>query len=176
MSHVPDVVVTGLGATTPLGGDVPTTWAAALERRVRRAALRQRLGRAIRPARRVRRDHQGRPAEVLTRPEIKRMDPSAQYAIIAAREAWADAGSPEVDGDRLGSVVSSGIGGICTILDAWEALSERRRPPGPAHDGAMLMPNSPTAYVSLEFGARAGRTRSSPPAPRAPRPSATAST
>ena len=46
------------------------------------------------------------------------MDPSAQYAVIAAREAWADAGSPEVDGDRLGSVVSSGIGGIRTILDA----------------------------------------------------------
>ena len=85
------------------------------------------------------------------------MDPSAQYAIIAAREAWADAGSPEVDGDRLGSVVSSGIGGIRTILDAWESLlasgDARRVLPMTV---PMLMPNSPTAYVSLEFGARAG--------------------
>ena len=85
------------------------------------------------------------------------MDPSAQYAIIAAREAWADAGSPEVDRDRLGSVVSSGIGGIRTILDAWESLlasgSARRVLPMTV---PMLMPNSPTAYVSLEFGARAG--------------------
>ena len=85
------------------------------------------------------------------------MDPSAQYAIIAAREAWADAGSPEVDDDRLGSVVSSGIGGIRTILDAWESLlasgNARRVLPMTV---PMLMPNSPTAYVSLEFGARAG--------------------
>lgn len=162
MSHVPDVVVTGLGATTPLGGDVASTWAAALngESGARRFddAWFERAGRFGIPvefAATIKVD----PGEVLTRPEQKKMDLSAQYAIIAAREAWADAGSPEVDGDRLGSVVSSGIGGIQTILDAWEKLL------GSPDGGArrvlpmtvpMLMPNSPTAYVSLEFGARAG--------------------
>ncbi|WP_426592329.1 beta-ketoacyl-[acyl-carrier-protein] synthase family protein [Cellulomonas sp. McL0617] len=162
MSHVPDVVVTGLGATTPLGGDVASTWAAALngESGARRFddAWFERAGRFGIPvefAATIKVD----PSEVLTRPEQKKMDPSAQYAIIAAREAWADAGAPEVDGDRLGSVVSSGIGGIQTILDAWEKLL------GSPDGGArrvlpmtvpMLMPNSPTAYVSLEFGARAG--------------------
>ena len=157
MSHVPDVVVTGLGATTPLGGDVPSTWAAALNGEsgartfdndwVERFALPVGFAATIKVD----------PAEVMPRPELKKMDPSAQYAVIAAREAWADAGSPEVDGDRLGSVVSSGIGGIRTILDAWEGLlasgNARRVLPMTV---PMLMPNSPTAYVSLEFGARAG--------------------
>ena len=162
MSHVPDVVVTGLGATTPLGGDVASTWAAALngESGARRFddewfERAGRFGIPVEFAATIKVD----PGEVLTRPEQKKMDLSAQYAIIAAREAWADAGAPEVDGDRLGSVVSSGIGGIQTILDAWEKLL------GSPDGGArrvlpmtvpMLMPNSPTAYVSLEFGARAG--------------------
>ena len=102
MSHVPDVVVTGLGATTPLGGDVPSTWAAALNgesgaRRFDNDWV-ERFGLPVEFAATIKVD----PAEVLTRPEMKKMDPSAQYAIIAAREAWADAGSPEVDGDRLG--------------------------------------------------------------------------
>lgn len=157
MSHVPDVVVTGLGATTPLGGDVPSTWAAALNgesgaRRFDNDWV-ERFGLPVEFAASIKVD----PSEVLARPELKKMDPSAQYAIIAAREAWADAGSPEVDGDRLGSVVSSGIGGIRTILDAWEGLlasgNARRVLPMTV---PMLMPNSPTAYVSLEFGARAG--------------------
>ncbi|GEL94695.1 beta-ketoacyl-ACP synthase II [Cellulomonas composti] len=156
MSHPTDVVVTGLGATTPLGGDVRSTWAAAL------------AGES--GARRFENDwveKHGLPVEfaamlkvkaedVLTRPELKRMDPSAQYAIIAAREAWADAGSPEVDGDRLGTVVSSGIGGIITTLDSWDTMHEKGARRVLPMTVPMLMPNSPVAYVSLEFGARAG--------------------
>jgi 3-oxoacyl-[acyl-carrier-protein] synthase II len=157
MSHVPDVVVTGLGATTPLGGDVPSTWAAALNGESGARPFDndwvERFNLPVQFAATIKVD----PAEVMARPEMKKMDPSAQYAVIAAREAWADAGSPEVDGDRLGSVVSSGIGGIRTILDAWESLlasgNARRVLPMTV---PMLMPNSPTAYVSLEFGARAG--------------------
>src|SRR3954451_25111349 len=147
MSHVPDVVVTGLGATTPLGGDVASTWAAALngESGARRFddAWFERAGAFGIPvefAATIKVD----PGEVLTRPEQKKMDPSAQYAIIAAREAWADAGSPEVDGDRLGSVVSSGLGGL--LGHRWHPddprrLGEaphqpgRRCAPRPAHDG-----------------------------------------
>ena len=40
------------------------------------------------------------------------MDPSAQYAMVASREAWADAGSPEVDPDRLGVAIGTGMGGV----------------------------------------------------------------
>jgi 3-oxoacyl-[acyl-carrier-protein] synthase II len=156
MSHPIDVVVTGLGATTPLGGDVPTTWAAALagesgaryfdKEWVEKFELPVTFAATIKV----------KPDEVLTRPEIKRMDPSAQYAIIAAREAWSDAGAPEVDGERLGAVVTSGIGGIWTTLEAWDTLLEKGARRVLPMTVPMMMPNSPTAYVSLEFGARAG--------------------
>ncbi len=156
MSTVPEVVVTGLGATTPLGGDVPSTWQAALAGEsgarpfendwAERYDIPVSFGATIRVT----------PDQVLTRPELKRMDPSAQYAVIAAREAWADAGSPEVDGARLGAVVSSGIGGIWTTLDAWDTLREKGGRRVLPMTVPMLMPNSPVAYVSLELGARAG--------------------
>jgi 3-oxoacyl-[acyl-carrier-protein] synthase II len=154
-SH-PRVVVTGLGATTPLGGDVPTTWAAALEGTPGASAL---------PAEWV--EEYGlpvsfaaqlvvKPAEVLAKVEIRRLDPSAQFALIAAREAWADAGSPEVDGDRLGVVVASGIGGIWTTLDQYDVLKAKGARRVFPLTVPMLMPNGPAAAVSLELGARAG--------------------
>ena len=156
MTGTPDVVVTGLGATSPLGGDVRSTWDAALAGRsgarpfdpewVERYGLPVTFAATLPvPA-----------SEVLTVPEVKRMDPSAQYAIIATREAWADAGSPEVDPERLGAVVSSGIGGIQTTLDGWDTLREKGARRMLPMTVPMLMPNSPAAYVSLEFHARAG--------------------
>jgi len=156
MSTVPDVVVTGLGATTPLGGDAPSTWQAALAGEpgarpfdndwAERYEIAVNFGASLKvPA-----------DQVLARPELKRMDPSAQYAIIATREAWADAGAPDVDGDRLGAVVSSGIGGIWTTLDGWDTLREKGARRVLPMTVPMLMPNSPVAYVSLELGARAG--------------------
>ena len=156
MSHTTDVVVTGLGATTPLGGDVKSTWAAALAgesgARPFEEDWSERYGIPVQFAATIK----VRPEDVLERPELKRMDPSAQYAIIAAREAWSDAGTPEVDGERLGAVVSSGIGGIWTTLDGWDLLREKGARRVLPMTVPMLMPNSPVAYVSLEFGAKAG--------------------
>lgn len=150
------VVVTGLGATTPLGGDVQSTWSAALagmsgvrpltEDWVERNELPVTFAAQVAVT----------PDQVLTRPETKRMDPSGQYAMVAAREAWADAGSPEVDPQRLGTVVATGIGGVWTLLNSWDTLRER----GPRRvlplTVPMLMPNSASAYISIEFGAKAG--------------------
>src|SRR5659263_485923 len=149
MSSTPTVVVTGFGATTPLGGDVRSTWQAALAGRSGVRTLENDwaekyemsvtfAGQLAVPA-----------AEVLSRPEMKRMDPSAQYAMIAAREAWVDAGSPEVDGDRLGSVVASGIGGIWTLLDAWDVMKSKGARRVLPMTVPMLMANSPAAYVSI---------------------------
>ncbi|HEY5518552.1 MAG TPA: beta-ketoacyl-[acyl-carrier-protein] synthase family protein [Cellulomonas sp.] len=156
MSPVIDVVVTGMGATTPLGGDVASTWRAALAgesgARTFDNDWAERYDIAVSFAAQIK----VKPDQVLTRPETKRMDPSAQYAIIATREAWADAGSPEVDGTRLGAVVSSGIGGIWTTLDAWDTLREKGGRRVLPMTVPMLMPNSPAAYVELEIGARAG--------------------
>lgn len=150
------VVVTGLGTTNPLGGDVSSTWEAALAGRSGVRTLEndwaEKYGMPVNFAGQIAVD----PAEVLTRPETKRMDPSAQYAIVATREAWADAGSPEVDPERLGCVVSSGIGGVWTLLTAWDTVRDRGADRVLPLTVPMLMPNSPTAYVELEIGARAG--------------------
>ena len=156
MSTAPDVVVTGLGATTPLGGDVASTWRAALAGTSGARTLEndwaEKYGIPVSFAASL-----AVPAvDVLPRPETKRMDPSAQYAIIATREAWADAGAPVVDPERLGVVVSSGIGGIWTILDAWDTLQAKGARRVLPMTVPMLMPNSPAAYVELEIGARAG--------------------
>jgi 3-oxoacyl-[acyl-carrier-protein] synthase II len=97
-----------------------------------------------------------KPGEVLTKVETRRLDPSSQYALIAAREAWADAGSPEIEPERLGAAIGSGIGGVWTLLDQWDVLKEK----GPRRvyplAVPMLMPNGPAAAVSLDLGARAG--------------------
>lgn len=156
MTTAPDVVVTGLGATTPLGGDVPSTWQSALAGRSGARTLENDWADTYEIPVRFAAQLAVPAADVLPRPETKRMDPSAQYAIVAAREAWSDAGAPEVDQERLGVVVSSGIGGIWTTLDAWDTLRAKGARRVLPMTVPMLMPNSPTAYVELELGARAG--------------------
>jgi 3-oxoacyl-[acyl-carrier-protein] synthase II len=148
------VVVTGLGATTPLGGDVPSTWSAMLAGRSGVRVLTEDWVESL-PVH-IAAPAAVDPSEVLARVEVKRNDRSGQFALIAAREAWADAGSPEIDGDRLGVVIGTGIGGVLTLLANYDLLLEKG--PRRVHPLAipMLMPNSAAAHVSLELGARAG--------------------
>jgi len=150
------IVVTGLGATTPLGGSITETWDGILAGRsgartidadwVTKYELPVTFAAQIAV----------RPAEVLARHETKRLDPSSQYALIASRAAWEDAGKPEIEPERLGVVMGSGIGGVWTLLDQWDVLREK----GPRRvyplAVPMLMPNGPAAAVSLDLGARAG--------------------
>jgi 3-oxoacyl-[acyl-carrier-protein] synthase II len=96
------------------------------------------------------------PSEVLERVELRRLDRSEQFGLIAAREAWKDAGSPEVDKERLGVVVASGIGGVITILDQYDILKEKGPRSVSPHTVPMLMPNGPAANIGLELQARAG--------------------
>lgn len=150
------VVITGLGATTPIGGDVPTMWANSLKgvsgARTIEADWVQKYELPVTFAAQI-----TIPAsEVLSRVEAKRMDPSTQFAVVAAREAWRDCGIDEVDKDRLAVAFATGIGGVWTLLDAWDTLREK----GPRRvlpmTVPMLMPNGPAAAVSLDLGARAG--------------------
>jgi 3-oxoacyl-[acyl-carrier-protein] synthase II len=155
-SKHPRVVVTGLGATTPLGGDVPSTWQAALEGTSGARSLTQDWVRDLEIPVTFAASLAVPATEELTKVEVRRLDPSGQYALIAAREAWADAGSPQVDGERLAVVVASAIGGVWTLLSSYDTLKEK----GPRRvfplTVPMLMPNGPAAAVSLELGARAG--------------------
>jgi 3-oxoacyl-[acyl-carrier-protein] synthase II len=92
---------------------------------------------------------------VLPRPTAKRLDPASQFALVAAMEAWDDAGAPEVEPERLGVDFATGIGGVWTLLDAWDTLREK----GPRRvmpmTVPMLMPNAAAGNLSLHFGARA---------------------
>ena len=150
------IVVTGLGTTSPLGGDVASTWKALLAGESGVTTLEHEwvaqhelpvtfAGQAKVPA-----------DEVLTRQETKRLDPSAQFALISAREAWADAGSPEVDPERILVDYATGIGGLWTLLDGWDTLREK----GPRRvlpmTIPMLMPNAAAAAVSMGLGAKGG--------------------
>jgi 3-oxoacyl-[acyl-carrier-protein] synthase II len=149
------IVITGIGASSPLGGTARDSWTALLAGTSGARSL----------------DHEWvaeydlpvtfaaeaivRPEEVLERPVAKRLDPSSQFALISAKEAWADAGAPEVEPERLGVDFATGIGGVWTLLDAWDTLRDR----GPRRvmpmTVPMLMPNAAAAAVSMHFGARA---------------------
>jgi 3-oxoacyl-[acyl-carrier-protein] synthase II len=151
-----DVVVTGLGATTPLGGDVASTWEAMLAGRSGVSALTQAWAAEL-PVR-IASQLVVDPTERLDRVKLRRLDRSEAIALIAAAEAWADAGLAEVDVDRerLAVSVGSGIGGATTLLaqdDILEEYGPRRVSP---HTVPMLMPNGPAAWVGLELHAKAG--------------------
>ena len=160
-------VVTGLGATTPVGGDVPGTWEALLAGRSGVRALTDDWVDTV-PVK-----FAGRaavePTEVLSRVEARRLDRSEQFALVAAREAWRDAGfttkagepvdgdaGPGLDPDRVAVVMATGIGGIITLMQQWDTLKEKGPRRVSPYTVPMLMPNGPAGWVSLDLGARAG--------------------
>ncbi|MFY1672451.1 beta-ketoacyl-ACP synthase II [Plantactinospora sp. WMMB334] len=152
----PDVVVTGLGATTPLGGDVASTWEAMLAGRSGVGPLTQEWAGQL-PVR-IAAQLAVEPTEKLDRVKLRRLDRSEAIALIAAHEAWADAGLADAppEPERLAVSVGSGIGGAQTLLaqdDILEASGPRRVSP---HTVPMLMPNGPAAWIGLELGAQAG--------------------
>ena len=149
-----DVVVTGLGAITPLGADVASTWDGLLAGRSGVQKLTDDWAAEL-PAR-IAAWAAVDPATLLDRVQARRLDRCEQFAIVAAREAWADAGSPEVDPERLGVVVSSGIGGVASTLNAYDTLREKGWQRLSPFTVPMLMPNGAAGWISIELGARAG--------------------
>jgi 3-oxoacyl-[acyl-carrier-protein] synthase II len=149
------VVVTGLGTTNPVGGDVATTWEALIKGQsgVRHLDDEWAQEAPVKIAGRIAVE----PSEVLERVKARRLDRSSQFAMVAAMEAWADSGldGADVDGDRLGVAMASGIGGVTTLLGNYDVLLEK----GPRRVSPlavpMLMPNAPAAQISLHVGARA---------------------
>ena len=148
------VVITGLGALSPLGADVATTWSSLLAGKsgVVRMAADWAPDIPAQIAAPVAKD----PSELLDRVELRKLDRSEAFALIAAREAWSDSGKPEVESERLGVVIASGIGGVLTLLGAYDVLKEKGARLVSPHTVPMLMPNGPAAHVGIEIGARAG--------------------
>jgi len=150
------IVVTGLGATTPLGGDVESTWKALLAGESGISTLEQEWVARYEIPVTFAGQAKVKAAEVLTPQECKRLDPSSQFALIAGREAWKDAGAPEVAPERLAVEYSTGIGGVWTLLDAFDTLKEK----GPRRvlpmTVPMLMPNGPAVAIGMDIAARGG--------------------
>jgi len=148
------VVVTGLGATTPLGGDVASTWSAMLAgtsgvRRLTDDWIEELPVKIAAPA-------AVDPVEIIGRVQARRMDRCEQLGLVAAREAWADAGAPAVDPWRFGVAVTSGIGGIGSTLSAYDTLRDKGWARISPYTVPMLMPNGAAGWISMEFGARGG--------------------
>jgi 3-oxoacyl-[acyl-carrier-protein] synthase II len=155
-----DIVVTGLGATTPLGGDVESFWAALLAGQSGVAALKEEWASdlKVRIGARMAVD----PAEQMPRVRARRLDRAQQAALVAAREAWADAGfsgrADEVglEPERVAVVIGTGIGGVTSLIDQHDVMLAK----GPDRVSPLLipmdMPNGPAAHVGLDVGARAG--------------------
>ena len=152
---IPRIVVTGIGASSPIGGTAPESWSALLDGASGARTLEYDWVEQYQLPVTFAAQAAVRPDTVLERPIAKRLDPSSQFALVAAMEAWADAGSPEVDPERLGVDFATGIGGVWTLLDAWDTLREK----GPRRvmpmTVPMLMPNAAAGNLSLHFGARA---------------------
>ncbi|MBK1786701.1 beta-ketoacyl-[acyl-carrier-protein] synthase family protein [Prauserella cavernicola] len=162
MSNI-DVVITGLGATTPLGGDVTSTWDGLLAGRsgvraieadwVERFDLPVKIGANLAEE----------PTETIPRVQARRLDRCEQVALIAARQAWADAGFAEqtdehtdVEPNRLGVSIGTGIGGPMTLLNQDDLLEEHGIRKVSPLTVPMLMPNGPAAHVGIDLKARAG--------------------
>ena len=154
MTDRTSVVVTGLGAITPVGADVPSTWESLLAGRSGVTSLTEDLYQDL-PAR-IAAWAAADPATLIDRVQARRLDRCEQFALVAAREAWADAGSPEVPPERLGVVVSSGIGGVASTLKAYDTLKEKGWSRLSPFTVPMLMPNGSAGWLSIELGARAG--------------------
>lgn len=151
------VVVTGLGATTPLGGDVATTWANAVAGKSGARTIKHEWASTL-PVH-FAAEVTTEPSEVMKPVELRRLDRSEQFALIAAREAFADAGLSALDNldlERLGVVIASGIGGVTSLLEQYRILMEKGARLVSPHTVPMIMPNGPAANVGLEFKAKAG--------------------
>ena len=151
----PRIVVTGIGASSPIGGTAPDSWSALLGGASGARTLEYDWVEQYNLPVTFAAQAAVRPDTVLERPVAKRLDPSSQFALVAAMEAWVDAGSPDVEPERLGVDFATGIGGLWTLLDAWDTLREK----GPRRvlpmTVPMLMPNAAAGNLSLHFGARA---------------------
>jgi 3-oxoacyl-[acyl-carrier-protein] synthase II len=151
-----DVVVTGLGATTPLGTDVTSTWDALLAGRSGVSRLTEEWAQQF-PAQLVAR-LAAEPAGQIDRVRARRLDRSQQVAVIAAEEAWTHSGAADsgVDTERIAVVFGTGIGGAVTLLDQDDILEEKGPKRVSPFTIPMLMPNGPAAAVGLAVGARGG--------------------
>ncbi|MEV6321916.1 KasA/KasB family beta-ketoacyl-ACP synthase [Nocardia sp. NPDC051787] len=150
------VVVTSLAATTSIAGDVDSTWKGLLsgdsgidlleDGFVDQFELPVRIGGHLKVA----------PAMCLGNGETHGLGYVEQMAVALAREVWSNAGTPEVDKNRLGVSIGTGLGGAEAIIDARDKLNNGGYRKVSPYSVQAAMPNGAAACAALEIGARAG--------------------
>ncbi|MDJ0457554.1 beta-ketoacyl-[acyl-carrier-protein] synthase family protein [Arthrobacter sp. NQ7] len=147
-------LVTGAGTINPLGSTVKETWEALLDGRSGIAALGYDWAAQL-PVR-IAGQVTAELSQHLSTREMKRMDRCGQLALVAAREAWAQAGSPEVDPERFAVVIGSAYGGLGSTIEQDRTLAASGPRKVSPHTLTRLMVNGPAAWVSIDLGARGG--------------------
>ena len=151
-----DVVVTGLGTVNPLGADVESTWSALNEGTCAVRALEHEWVESHDLPVQIGAPLAVDPAETLPPRQLRRLDRASQCALLAARQAWEQAGAPQVASQRLAVSVSPGMGPVLSVMEAWDTLRDK----GPRRvlptAVPALMPNAPAATVGIELGAHGG--------------------
>lgn len=152
----PDIVVTGVAMTTAVGTDVESTWRALLDGRsgirtledsfIEEFDLPVRIGGHLLETF----DHH------LTSEELSQWSYLQRMAVVLGRRVWENAGSPEVDPDRLAVSIGTGMGGIEEILWTYEHLREGRLDQVNPTAVQQYAPSGPSTAVAVERGARAG--------------------
>lgn len=149
------VVITGLGAITPLGHTVDSTWNGLIEGQsgIAEITLFDPTGFDVRIAGEVKDFH---PEDVLTHREARRLDRFCQFALVAARAAIADAALTidSSNAEEVGVLMGAGIGGITTLSDQIEVL----RTKGPSRVSPFLIPmfliDLAAGQIAIATGAR----------------------
>lgn len=152
----PSVAVTGLGAVTPLGVDVADLWRGLVAGRSGVQRIDDLLASVPGLPVRIAAPMAQEALAPVPRVQARRMDRCQQAALVAARQAWADAGSPEADPERVAVVVGTGVGGVTTLLEQEGVLRAQGPHRVSPRTVPRLMPNGPAAWISIEFGAQAG--------------------
>ena len=148
------VVITGLGAVSPLGNDVETTWAGVAGGRSGAARI-ERFDASEFPVHFACELKDFDPAQWIDRKQARRMDRFAQMIIAAARQAEADSGiaiAPEAD--RVGASIATGIGGLEAFQECYDTLISRGPDRVNPFSIPQIIPNMGAAWVSMELGTR----------------------
>ena len=154
--NFPNVVVTAVAATTSIAGDVDATWKGLLNGEsgidvldddfVAEYDLPVKIGGHLKVS----------PTSLLSRVELRRLSYVEQMATVLGREVWKNAGSPEVDKDRLAVAIGTGLGGADALIHATDTIKTAGYRKVSPLAVQMVMPNGPSAVVGLELEARAG--------------------
>jgi 3-oxoacyl-[acyl-carrier-protein] synthase II len=148
------VVITGIGAVTPLGNDAETTWERLLAGESGAGPITQfdSTDYTVHFACEVK-DFE--PSNWIEKKQARRMDRFAQLILAAARQAEQDSGvDVHADGDRVGASIATGIGGLKSFQDCYDTLKERG--PDRVNPFAIpcIIPNMGAGWVSMELGTR----------------------